>query len=98
MKKTLLTALFLTGFTFPILAHAELVTVSVKGMVCSFCAQGIKKTFLQKEGVENVEVDLDRKIVTITTNKGTSLKDQEIKDSIVDAGFEVIKIERDSNA
>jgi copper chaperone CopZ len=74
--------------------HAEQVTVTVKGMVCSFCAQGIKKTFMRKDGVEKVDVDLDKKLVTIVTAQGVTLKDSELTESIVDSGYEVVSIER----
>lgn len=77
-------------------AFAEKITVSVKGMVCSFCAQGIKKTFMRKEGVESVDVDLDKKLVTITTKTGADLSDAAVTESIVDSGYEVMKIERAS--
>jgi len=79
-------------------AYAEQVTVTVKGMVCSFCAQGIKKTFMRKDGVEKVDVDLDKKLVTITTSQGVTLKDAELTESIVDSGYEVVMIERKPNA
>lgn len=75
-------------------AYAETIKIEVKGMVCSFCAQGIKKTFMRKDGVENVDVDLDKKLVTIKTKDGATLTDANVTDSIVDAGYEVIKIER----
>jgi mercuric ion binding protein len=75
-------------------AYADQITVGVKGMVCSFCAQGIKKTFLRKDGVESVDVDLDKKIVTITTKQGANLTDSDVKESIVDAGYEVLSIDR----
>jgi copper chaperone CopZ len=75
-------------------AFAETITVSVKGMVCSFCAQGIKKTFMRKEGVEKVDVDLDKKLVTIETKAGATLSDSALTESIVDSGYEVTKIER----
>ncbi len=75
-------------------AQAERISISVKGMVCSFCAQGIKKTFGRKESVQDVAVDLDTKIVTITTKDGASLPDSEIRESIVDAGYEILSIER----
>jgi mercuric ion binding protein len=75
-------------------AYADQISVAVKGMVCSFCAQGIKKTFLRKDGVESVEVDLDKKIVTITTKQGANLTDTDVKESIVDAGYEVLSIKR----
>jgi hypothetical protein len=49
---------------------------------------------MRKDGVENVDVDLDKKIVTLTTKQGATLKDSDVTESIVDAGYEVIKIER----
>lgn len=94
MKRLLMVGTFVVAAVVSSVAHAEQIKVEVKGMVCSFCAQGIKKTFMRKDGVENVEVDLDKKIVTITTKQGATLNDADVKDSIVDAGYEVIKIER----
>lgn len=92
ITKSILVALFtLSSVSY---GHAEQVTVTVKGMVCSFCAQGIKKTFMRKDGVENVEVDLDKKLVTIVTTPGKTIKDSELQESIVDAGYEVVTIER----
>ena len=75
-------------------AYAEQIIITVKGMVCSFCAQGIKKTLMRKEGVAQVDVDLDKKLVTITTAQGVTLNDQELTESIVDSGYEVVTIER----
>ena len=36
------------------------VQIEVKGMVCSFCAQGIKKNISKLEAVESVKVDLKK--------------------------------------
>ena len=74
--------------------QAERISVSVKGMVCCFCAQGIKKTFGRKESVQDVAVNLDTKVVTITIKDGASLPDADIRAGIVDAGYEVLTIER----
>ncbi len=94
MKKWLIVSGFVVMSLFAQVAQADQISVAVKGMVCSFCAQGIKKTLLRKEGVESVEVDLDKKIVTITTRQGASMPDSEVKESIVDAGYEVLSIDR----
>jgi len=94
MKKVIIVSLFTVASLVSRAAHADEVTIAVKGMVCSFCAQGIKKTFLRKEGVESVEVDLDQKVVTIRTKQGGALSDAEVKESIVDAGYEVLSMER----
>ncbi|MES2462699.1 MAG: heavy metal-associated domain-containing protein [Armatimonadota bacterium] len=83
---------------FPISSFAEEITITVKGMVCSFCAQGLKKTFGKKENVEGIDVDLDKKIVKVETKEGATLKDDEITSIIHDAGFEVLSIQRGTGA
>lgn len=79
------------------MAFAEVpsrITIAVKGMVCSFCAQGIKKTISRREGVQKVDVDLDKKLVTVYTKGDYQFSDDEIRETIVDAGYEVVSIER----
>jgi mercuric ion binding protein len=78
----------------PVLAHAEEVVISVKGLVCSFCAQSIKKTFSREKGVEKVDVDLDKKIVYVTAAPGEGLTDDRIKTLMTDSGYEVVEIKR----
>lgn len=91
MKK--LIAIFLLFF-LPQFAFAETAVVTVKGMVCSFCAQGIKKTFGKLDSVENTTVDLELKLVTLKLKSGKNLTDDEIKILIHDAGYEVLSVER----
>ena len=78
----------------PVVAHAEEVVINVKGLVCSFCAQGIKKTFSGEKGVEKVDVDLDKKIVYITAEPKDGLTDERIKNLMTDSGYEVVDIKR----
>lgn len=74
---------------------SQQITVLVKGMVCSFCAQGIKKTFSKRTGVEEIKVDLEKKVVSLKVNKNeNTLPDAEIKELINDAGYEVLSINR----
>ena len=79
----------------PATVWAESVTITVKGMVCSFCAQGIKKTFGKESAVESVNVNLDEKIVSLKFRAGESIDDERLKTFIADAGYNVEKIERD---
>lgn len=97
MKNKILT-LALLIFLIPTISFAEEVTVTVKGMVCSFCAQGLKKTFGKKEEVKGIEVNLDRKLVKVQIKEGKSLSDKDITTTINDAGFDVVQIERAKNA
>jgi len=73
---------------------ADSVKVSVNGMVCGFCAQGITKKLNKTEDVENVKVDLENKLVTFKTINGKEFSDKEITDLMTDAGYAVVKIER----
>ena len=91
MKHIFLAILLL--FT-PTAASAESVEVTVKGMVCSFCAQGIKKTFGKSGPVEEVKVDLDQKLVTLKIREGQALTDEQIKTLLNDAGYDVAEIKR----
>ena len=99
MKKTIRKLTFLGLLTLiPISAFAEEITVTVKGMVCSFCAQGIKKTFGKIDNVKSVNVDLDKKVVKLDVKDGSATNDKEIEKTINDAGYDVVKIERTKNA
>lgn len=76
-------------------ASAETIKATVNGLVCSFCATGIEKTFKSQPAVEDVKVDLDAKLVTIHTKKDAKLDDTTITTLIKDAGYSVTDIKRD---
>lgn len=97
MKK-MLHALLILSVLSPLSVLAEEIRVTVKGMVCSFCAQGIKKSLSKNENVKATSVDLDHKVVTIETKEGRTLHDEEIKKIISDAGYDVMTIERSQHA
>jgi copper chaperone CopZ len=70
------------------------IAVTVNGMVCSFCAQGITKKFSALPEVEKVDVRLSDSRVYITTRKGQQLDDGAIDKILTDAGYSVDKIDR----
>lgn len=69
-------------------------SVTVKGMVCSFCAQGVTKKFKAEPAVKNVDVSLETKLVTITFNPDQTIDDEKITQLLTDSGYNVVKIER----
>ncbi len=71
------------------------ILVTVNGLVCDFCAQSIKKTFLGKDSVADIDVNLSEKKVRIDLKSGASLNDDEVKRDITDAGYTVVDIQRD---
>lgn len=76
-------------------AHAETIKASVNGLVCSFCATGIEKTFNAQAEVEKVHVDLDNKLVTINIKSNQKMDDATVTKLITDAGYTVTDIKRE---
>ena len=67
--------------------------VTVNGMVCSFCAQGIEKSLLKMDETKAVLVDLKNKVVVVEAKEGKTLNEKEIRQEIVDSGYDVTKVE-----
>ncbi len=84
-----LALLFLFFFRFASAAEVQVLTLDVKGMVCSFCAQGLVKTLKKDEAVEDVLVDLDSHQVKIRSKSGKSLDRAELVKKVETAGFNV---------
>ena len=67
--------------------------VTVNGMVCSFCAQGIEKTISRMDATKAVFVDLKGRFVLVEAKDGAALDQKAITAAIVDAGYDVLKVE-----
>lgn len=89
MKK-LLMALTLTLTTTAF--AGEKIDITVKGMVCSFCSQGITKKF-KEEKVKSVNVDLGNHLVSIELNDNQKISHEKITKILTDSGYGVEKIE-----
>lgn len=90
---------FLTILAFTALismpAMAKTISVDVNGLVCDFCAQAVKKVIGEKDGVEDVTVDLNTKTVTIAMVEDKNLTDEEIEQLITDSGYDLVAINRE---
>ena len=72
--------LFFTLITFNVTKSQEkleneVLSVSVNGLVCDFCARSIEKLFSKKESVKSINVNLEQMLITISLKKGKSLND-----------------------
>ena len=92
MKKLLLLAA-----TFSVLSSSafagQKMDITVKGMVCSFCSQGITKKF-NDAGVKAVDVNLEKHLVSLELADEQKLENAKIETLLKDAGYGVEKIER----
>lgn len=90
--------LFLSLFFFASSAFAKEVQVTVNGMVCSLCAHGLNKKFLEHESVESVDIRFEEKLVVLSLKEGAEIKDDEVKQVVEWAGYEVAAINRSDSA
>ena len=67
--------------------------ITVNGMVCSFCTQGIEKSIMKMDDTKAIFVDLKNKVVVIEAKEGKSLNEKLISQEIKDSGYDVVKIE-----
>jgi copper chaperone CopZ len=66
-------------------AMSETVIYSVPAIHCAHCEMSIREEVSEVEGVDEVAVDLDSKLVTVT---GRGLDDAALRAAIVEAGYE----------
>ena len=64
----------------------ETINYTVPGMSCGHCRAAITEEVTEVEGVEQVDVDLETKQVTVS---GHELDDAKLRAAIDEAGYEV---------
>ncbi len=73
--------------------NVKVAVISVKGMVCDFCARGLEKTFKKDSSVITLDVDLKAGMLLIVYNKNKEILFSEIKEKIIANGQEPIAME-----
>ena len=74
------------------------IVFKVKGLVCSFCAQGLQKSlsklkFIDKKKYQKgVYVDIENQYTLVAVKDGSKIKIDDAVSAIVDAGYEVDNI------
>jgi len=94
MKKILLVIVLVFLTISPAQAGEKDVVVEIKGMVCDFCAQSLKKVFGKEDSVNAIAVDLDTQTVTVDVKDGQDLSDDKIKELIEWGGYDLVGIKR----
>ena len=64
------------------------ITLNVEGMSCGNCVKSIEANVSQLAGVEQVQVELAAKKVSVTV---TEANEQQIIETIEDLGFDVVQ-------
>lgn len=74
-------------------AAPSAVKLSVNGMVCAFCAQGIETRLKKLPETADLYINLKQKVVAVQAKPGQSLAVDKLKAEVVEAGYEVTKAE-----
>jgi copper chaperone len=69
------------------LADGTQYRMRVDGLACPYCAYGIEKNLKKIDGVEKIEVDLDKGLVIVDVASGATLTDEQMVKLFTDAGF-----------
>jgi copper chaperone len=64
----------------------DVATYSVPGVHCAHCSAAITSEVSKVAGVEEVDVDLEGKVVSV---QGAGMSDAQIRGAIAEAGYEV---------
>jgi copper chaperone CopZ len=75
-------------------ASAATIELTVNGLVCGFCAQGIEKTLRRNAATDDVFVSLENRLVAIATKPETDIADEVLRKALEDAGYDVKAIAR----
>lgn len=73
--------------------NASAIKLSVNGMVCAFCAQGIEARLKNLPETADLYINLKQKVVAVQAKPGQTLPLAKVKAEVVEAGYEVTRAE-----
>ncbi len=74
--------------------QARVIKVEILGMSCPFCAYGAEQKLKKLDGVDELEVELDSGLATLTMEEDADIPNETLKKTVDDAGFEAAAIVR----
>lgn len=92
--RTLKTLLLIAGLGAAATTHATTIEMTVNGLVCGFCAQGIEKTLRKNPATDEVFVSLEHRLVAVATKADADIADATLRDALRDSGYDVVAINR----
>jgi copper chaperone CopZ len=73
---------------------AATIEMTVNGLVCAFCAQGIEKKLKKFPATTEVVVNLEQRLVAVALKDGEDISDEDLRKALQDAGYTVKAITR----
>jgi copper chaperone CopZ len=76
------------------ISSAATIEMTVNGLVCAFCAQGIEKKLKKFPATAEVVVSLEHRLVAVALKDGQDIPDADLRKALTDAGYTVKSISR----
>lgn len=92
--KRLQVLLAMTLFAVSAIGSAATIEMTVNGLVCAFCAQGIEKKLKKFPATAEVVVSLEHRLVAVALKDGLDIPDADLRKALTDAGYAVKSISR----
>jgi copper chaperone CopZ len=73
---------------------AATIEMTVNGLVCAFCAQGIEKRLKKFTATAEVVVNFEHRLVAVGLKDGQDIPDSDLRKALTDAGYTVKSISR----
>ena len=70
------------------------IEMSVDGLVCAFCAQGIEKKLRKDAATADVLVSLEHKLVAVALKPGRDIGDDALRALLTEAGYTLRDVKR----
>ena len=87
MRKLLFTLLLAMAWPTVTFAAETLYEIRVDGLACPYCAYGIEKKFMQREGVKKFDMDLEKGVVKVILKDGVEMNEHQLNRLFEEAGF-----------
>jgi copper chaperone CopZ len=81
-------------FTVATSSVAATIEMTVNGLVCAFCAQGIEKKLKKFQATAEVVVNLEHRLVAVSLKDGQDISDADLRKALTEAGYTVKAVSR----
>lgn len=95
MKKFLFISMLV--FSIPVMAQIKSASLTASGLTCSMCSKAIYKSLSQVPTVKTVQVDIKNSRYNIQFKEDVTVKLDDIKKAVADAGFAVASMQVTAN-
>jgi len=96
MKNSIAAIILLSGLTTTVFAAETVYHIFADGLVCRYCAFAADKKLRQVEGVEHVDIFLEKGMINLLMSEGSEITEQQLRELLNDVGITFRRMESHS--